>query len=53
MKAVHLLARNGAKWIPEDRSELNAVRQSLAKLVPDYTVEFVWIMHKYRGCRRM
>ena len=28
------------------------VRKSLLNLAPDYTVEFVWIMAKYKSCSR-
>ena len=52
MKAIHLLAKNGARWVPTDQSVLNSARQSLVRLVPDYTVEFVWIMKKYQSCCR-
>ena len=52
MKAVHLLARHGARWIPADKSEIESVRRSLLKMTPDYTVELVWIMHKYGSCSR-
>ena len=50
LRAVHLLAKYGAKWIPEDKRQVGEVRKSLLKLAPDYTVEFVWIMSKYRAC---
>ena len=52
MKAIHVLAKSGARWAPQGRSELNSARQSLVRLVPDYTVEFVWIMQKYQACCR-
>ncbi len=50
LKQVHLLAQIGAKWIPVDRGAMTSVRQSLLKLIPDYTVEVVWIMSKYQAC---
>lgn len=50
MKAIHLLAKHGAKWIPTDDSEIKSIRRSLLKLKPDYAVEFAWIMSKYRSC---
>jgi hypothetical protein len=50
IKLIHLLAKHGARWVPKDASEINAVRKSLLKLAPDYTVEFVWIMAKYQAC---
>ena len=47
---IHILAKNGAKWFPKDRSEIADARRSLLKLQPDYTVEFIWIMEKYNAC---
>lgn len=52
IKSIHLLARQGAKWIPTDDREIAEARHSLLRMIPDYTVEFVWIMWKYRACRR-
>jgi len=52
LKAIHLLARHGAKWIPEDKYGVNSARKSLLYLKPEYTVEFVWIMAKYKACDR-
>lgn len=52
MKAVHLLARHGARWRPSDRYETNSARRSLLKMTPDYTVEFAWIMQQYGGCAK-
>jgi hypothetical protein len=52
IKLIHLLAKHGARWVPKDTSEINDARKSLLKLIPDYTVEFVWIMAKYQTCSR-
>jgi hypothetical protein len=52
IKMIHILAKSGAKWIPEDRSEIGYARRSLLKLKPDYIVEFIWIMAKYNACKR-
>lgn len=52
IKLIHVLAKHGAKWVPKDTSEINEARRSLLKLIPDYTVEFVWIMAKYQACSR-
>jgi len=52
IKLIHLLAKYGARWVPKDTSEINEARKSLLKLIPDYTVEFVWIMAKYQACSR-
>lgn len=50
MKAIHILAKHGARWVPKDKQEVSRARRSLLKLTPDYTVEFVWIMSKYKAC---
>ncbi len=50
LKAIHLLAKHGAKWVPDGKYEMNSSRRALLRLVPDYTVEFVWIMSKFRAC---
>lgn len=51
MKAIHLLAKHGGRWIPKDKSEVNSARRSLLQMTADYTVEFVWIMLKYKSCK--
>ena len=50
MKMLHLIIRNGAKWRPGN-DEIRAARRSLLKLLPDYTVEFIWILSGYRAAR--
>ncbi len=50
MKAIHILAKHGARWVPQDKREVSGARRSLLKLKPDYVVEFVWIMSKYKAC---
>ncbi len=52
IRMIHILARQGAKWLPADRDEINDARRSLLKLNVDYTIEFVWIMSKYDSCSR-
>jgi ankyrin repeat protein len=52
IKMIHMLVKHGAKWLPNDRSEISDARRSLLKMKPDYTVEFIWIMSKYKACRR-
>ena len=52
IKLIHLLVKHGAKWVPKDTSEINEARKALLKLIPDYTVEFIWIMAKYQACSR-
>jgi hypothetical protein len=49
LKAVHILALHGAKWIPS-ASQVNDARRTLLKLKPDYVAELAWIMAKYRAC---
>jgi hypothetical protein len=49
---IHILAKHGAKWLPKDRSDIGDARRSLLKMSPDYTVEFIWIMSKYKAVRR-
>jgi len=48
---IHLLAKNGAKWLPGDRAQIGYARRSLIKMKPDYTAEFIWIMSKYEASR--
>lgn len=52
MKAINLLAKHGARWVPADQRRINDVRRSFLKLIPDYTLEFVWVMAKYRACQK-
>ena len=50
IKMLNLLVQHGARWVPEDQSSINSLRRRLLCLIPDYTVELVWIMAKYGGC---
>lgn len=50
MKAIHLVAKFGGKWAPNE-DEIKSARRVLLKMIPDYAVEFIWIMAKYRACR--
>lgn len=50
MKAIHLLAKHGARWMPKEKREIASARRSLLQMTPDYTMEFIWIMSKYRSC---
>ncbi len=52
MKAIHLLAKHGGRWMPKENRDINSARKSLLKLTADYTAEFVWIMAKYKACER-
>ena len=49
---IHILAKQGAKWHPEDPTAIADARRSLLKMKADYTVEFIWIMAKYQAARR-
>lgn len=50
LKGIHLLAKYGARWQPKESRELNDTRRALLKMEPDYAVEFVWIMSRYKAC---
>lgn len=52
LKMLHLIVKNGARWIPEDLDEVSTVRKEMLRLTSDYTAEFVWIMTTYGGCSR-
>jgi hypothetical protein len=52
VKAIHLLAKHGAKWMPQDKDEIKHARRSLLKLKPGYAIEFAWIMSKYAACAK-
>ncbi len=52
MKAIHVLAKHGAKWVPKEAEEVKRARRSLLKLTADYTVEFVWLMSKFTACSK-
>jgi len=50
MKAIHLFAKHGARWVPKSDQEFQHARRSLLGMTPDYAVDFVWIMAKYKAC---
>lgn len=52
IKMIHVLAKHGAKWLPENSYEINDARRVFLKLTEDYTVEFIWVMSKYGSCTR-
>ncbi len=52
LKAIHLLAKHGARWVPKDQDEINSIRRTLMKMKADYTLEFIWIMSLYQSCTR-
>ena len=51
MKAIYLLAKHGARWRPIER-DIKSARRTLLKMAPDYTAEFVWIMSKFKACKK-
>ena len=52
LKSIHLLVKHGARWRPADKQEVEEARRALLRLIPDYTIEVVWIMSKYQACTR-
>jgi hypothetical protein len=50
MKMLHLIIRNGAKWRPSE-DDIKSARRSLLKLLPDYTLELIWVLAGYRAAR--
>ncbi len=52
MRALHFLVKHGARWRPTCDQGIAEVRRSLMKMTPDYTLEFVWIMSKFRACEK-
>lgn len=52
IKMIHMLARQGARWEPTDRYDINSARRSLLKMREDYLMEFIWIMSEYKSCTR-
>ena len=51
MKALHILAKNGARWMPT-ANNIASARRSLLKMKSGYAMEFIWIMSKYKACKR-
>jgi hypothetical protein len=51
LRAIHLVARHGGRWAPSEDG-IKSVRRTLLKMIPDYTVEFIWIMSKYKAARQ-
>jgi hypothetical protein len=40
------------KWNADEKDHISSARRALLKLKPDYAVEFVWLLSKYRACSR-
>ncbi|MBL8810549.1 MAG: hypothetical protein JNM43_10265 [Planctomycetaceae bacterium] len=51
MKMIYLLAEAGGKWRP-DSTEIKSARSSLTKMIPEYTVEFISLMARFRAAKR-
>ena len=52
MKRIHMLLVHGAKWLPADRRTIADIRRVLLKMSQDYTLEFIWLMRKYKAAKR-
>jgi ankyrin repeat protein len=51
MKMIYLLAKAGGKWRP-DPDEIKSARNSLTKMIPEYTVEFIGLMARFKAARK-
>lgn len=51
LKIIHMLARRGVCWTP-NQDGIDRARKTLLKMASDYAVEFVWIMAKYKACKK-
>lgn len=51
MKTIFLLAEAGGKWRP-DQYEIKSARKSLTKMIPEYTVEFIGLMTRFKAARK-
>lgn len=51
MKMIYLLAEAGGKWRP-DPDEIKSARNSLTKMIPEYTVEFIGLMARFKAARK-
>ncbi len=50
MDAIRSLVKHGARWIPDDRAELNTARRSLYWVDKSYTVELITLFARYGSC---
>lgn len=50
LECIRELVERGAVWRPEDRSEMNSVRQTLYKCEPAVTVDVVKLLAQHRAC---
>ena len=49
---LHMLVANGARWLPEDKRTLGYARRELLMMAPEYLLELIWILHRYKAARR-
>jgi hypothetical protein len=50
LERIQDLLSHGARWRPDDRSQLNSVRQTLYKCEPVVTVELVKLFARHKAC---
>jgi hypothetical protein len=51
MKMIYLLAEAGGKWRPAP-DEIKSARNSLTKMIPEYTVEFISLMAHFKAAKK-
>jgi hypothetical protein len=51
MKMIYLLAEAGGKWRP-DPDEIKSARNSLTKMIAEYTVEFIGLMARFKAASK-
>ena len=51
MKNIYLLAEAGGKWRPA-ADEIKSARKSLTKMIPEYTVEFISLMARFKAAKK-
>lgn len=52
MKMIRMLASEGAKWRPEGKTTMRYCRQSLFRMKPRFTIEFIQIMQEHGATSR-
>ena len=48
---IYILADAGGKWRP-DADEIKSARNSLTKMIPEYTVEFIDLMARFKAAKK-
>ena len=51
MKMIYLLAEAGGKGRPA-ADEIKSARNSLTKMIPEYTVEFISLMTRFKAAKK-